>query len=417
MSHKLFIFTDVFPFGRGEQPFVEPEIRFLAKDFEVTIVSIAIKKATEEASFTSSLPSGVRVLHCGKPQYIRRLLHAAAFPFTQIGRQEIIRIKQKEQFVFRRILKSALSYSRAYSLKSQFKNAGIFENSESSLYYTFWFSAALLACVLEKSHDKKMKIASRIHGYDLYNERMPFCWQPMQSYKAESADAIIFLTTAAQEYFKQNFCEATTESVFSNKAYICPLGCLAARGTPQKRRNESFRIVSCSNVIPLKRVHLIAQALARLDKSEIEWVHFGDGSELERVKRIADQGNVRATFRGFVSNEEVLRYYANNYVDLFITTSSTEGLPVSIQEALAYGIPIVGTNVGGIPEEIDGNGILLSAQPSVEEIAEAIDYIYNLSEVEISEMRQRSLAIWQTRYDQDKNLHTTLSILKKLSQA
>ena len=62
--------------------------------------------------------------------------------------------------------------------------------------------------------------------------------------------------------------------------------------------------------------------------------------------------------------------------DSFITTSSTEGLPVSIQEAMAAGIPIIGTNVGGIPEMIDGNGVLLSANPSNKEVAEAILRIY-----------------------------------------
>ena len=51
-----------------------------------------------------------------------------------------------------------------------------------------------------------------------------------------------------------------------------------------------------------------------------------------------------------ILNEEVIRFYQQNHVDLFLLTSEYEGIPVAIMEAMAAGIPVMATNAGGIAE-------------------------------------------------------------------
>jgi glycosyltransferase involved in cell wall biosynthesis len=74
---------------------------------------------------------------------------------------------------------------------------------------------------------------------------------------------------------------------------------------------------------------------------------------------------------GQCKNEEILRFYENNHVDLFISLSESEGLPVSMMEAQSYGIPILASNVGGISEIVQNEktGILLPVNIKPENIS------------------------------------------------
>ena len=71
--------------------------------------------------------------------------------------------------------------------------------------------------------------------------------------------------------------------------------------------------------------------------------------------------NIKIDFRGNVKNSDLLEVYKNNQFDLFLNVSLSEGIPVSIMEALSFGIPCIATDVGGTKEiVIDGyNGWLL----------------------------------------------------------
>ena len=53
---------------------------------------------------------------------------------------------------------------------------------------------------------------------------------------------------------------------------------------------------------------------------------------------------------GHLDNNEIFNMYKNNSYDYFITLSESEGLPVSIMEAISCGIPVIATAVGGITE-------------------------------------------------------------------
>lgn len=99
-----------------------------------------------------------------------------------------------------------------------------------------------------------------------------------------------------------------------------------------------------------------------------------DGS-LVRCKKIATEMNLPITFTGLLSKEEWISL-SKDY-DIFINTTNFDNMPVSVMEAMALGMPVVSTNVGGLPYMIeDGvNGILLppnNAQAFVEAITTLI---------------------------------------------
>ena len=113
---------------------------------------------------------------------------------------------------------------------------------------------------------------------------------------------------------------------------------------------------------------------------------------------------VTCKFVGQLPNNQILKYYSENKVDCFIHTSEIEGgAPVSIMEAESAGIPIIATDVGGVREMIQNNGILLSSNPTVDEIANAIEIIINSSDKEKEEMKRNSERIWNEKFDAKKN--------------
>ena len=96
--------------------------------------------------------------------------------------------------------------------------------------------------------------------------------------------------------------------------------------------------------------------------------------------------------------------------------SSTEGgTPVSMMEAQSFGIPIIATNVGGVAEIVnDRIGILLAANPKIEEIAEAIEKMINLDENEYNEYRKNSYKNWQENFNAEKNYKNFISEILKV---
>src|SRR5690606_35919751 len=94
----------------------------------------------------------------------------------------------------------------------------------------------------------------------------------------------------------------------------------------------------------------LASLANRLSHYAIQWHHFGDGPQmslLEREKSEISIKNLTITLHGRVENSKIYDFYRYNPVDLFINLSSSEGIPVSIMEAISCGIPVVATNVGG----------------------------------------------------------------------
>lgn len=88
-------------------------------------------------------------------------------------------------------------------------------------------------------------------------------------------------------------------------------------------------------------------------------LHIGGNGKIDKLKEIIQyyQLNNMVIFEGWVANQKKAELF--NLADAFILPSYAEGLPLSILEAFSYGLPVLTTPVGGIPEIITAsNGIL-----------------------------------------------------------
>lgn len=120
-----------------------------------------------------------------------------------------------------------------------------------------------------------------------------------------------------------------------------------------------------------------------------------DGS-LQITKDFADCNGVFVTFTGQLSKEAWLELAAEH--DVFINTTHYDNTPVSLLEAMALGLPVVSTNVGGIPYLLtDKKNALLVPDQDVDQMTKAI--VYLISDCEYGRLQVRNARNFVLHFD------------------
>jgi glycosyltransferase involved in cell wall biosynthesis len=171
-----------------------------------------------------------------------------------------------------------------------------------------------------------------------------------------------------------------------------------------------FRVVSCAAIIARKRLDLTLRGVALAARSSprttFEWNHIGDGplrGEIEAMAKKELPANVVMHILGYLPPEQMMEFYRDNAIDVFITTTESEGTPVSLMEAAACGMAVVATDVGGNPEVVsERNGVVLDAKPSPTAVAAALLQVLK-DPIAAAAKRQESRRVWQERYDAKRN--------------
>lgn len=413
MKKKLYLITNDFPYGQGEASFIMPELPFLTDAFDVTIISNSLS-----AEQTVELGNSIHIVHYDrKATAIQKLWDSICYFFSRDSYLELNDILKSSKNIWRGIFESILFFEEARRLERFLKKNSIIDKEEEAVIYCYWFTYYCLSMAHLYGDNPKIKLITRTHRFDLYNEGYCGGRQPFKRQMDQKCDNIIFIAEHGRQFYwkqyniKENY----------NKYRLYRLGVTPINEQRVTRRKEGtpFLLVSCAIVITRKRVEMIVDVLAEISDIDIKWVHFGDGADFEGLKekckkRLDAKSNIAYDLRGYVKSEDIMRFYGDNYVDAFITTTASEGCPVSVQEAMAYGIPIIGTAVAEIPFMIDGNGILLSENPSIEETVSAIRKIAHMGETEINAMRNKSLFLWEKEFNGKANAAKFVDFLDKL---
>lgn len=131
-------------------------------------------------------------------------------------------------------------------------------------------------------------------------------------------------------------------------------------------------LVTASRLVKKNAVDVIVDSLAQLD-SNYKLLILGAGEEQENLEsRISDlKLGSRVVFKGYVSHDELPAYLKSS--EIFIRPSRSEGLGNSFLEAMAAGIPVIGTFVGGIKDFLkDGETGLVCEVDNPHSIAQKV---------------------------------------------
>lgn len=398
---KLLFVTGEYPYGSSET-FIENEIKYIAQSFdEVYIYAIF----ADETMKKRDVPANVKTIPANPDSmnrfsWLKSLLHRSVWKeiFSNCLSRKMIR-KVSSCCFFEQCVNNS-----TVGLEKLLDKADIRPN-DSVLVYSYWLKeigmVAIYLADFIKKNGFQTKIVSRCHGFDLYKERAYLQYLPFQREMIHRIDKIFPCSEQGNLYLKQIFPE------FSDKIEKSYLGVKDQVINIQQHDRKVFHIVSCSNVIPVKRVHLIAESLLQIENYRIQWTHFGDGPDLGKLKYYIENmpSNISVQLKGRVANEYIYDFYNQNDINLFINVSESEGLPVSIMEAISFGIPVLATEVGGTSEIVENgrNGFLLNKYFAPNELTKKIESMINIPETEYQKMCSESRKIYKERFVAEKN--------------
>jgi len=144
----------------------------------------------------------------------------------------------------------------------------------------------------------------------------------------------------------------------------------------QTLRLEGKRVVlTVARLVPIKNVALLLDAFAvvRRNIANAHLLIVGDGPEGERLRRLAASHRLldAVTFAGAIAFEETPAHY--RAADVFALASTFDNSPNAILEAMASGLPIVTTNVGGVGEFVSASGGLIVPSGDAQAFATALE--------------------------------------------
>jgi len=159
-------------------------------------------------------------------------------------------------------------------------------------------------------------------------------------------------------------------------------------------------IISVSRLIPRKGTHHVIKAFARLLPRfpELRLLIVGDGVWKEELERLARELGVanRVDFKGFVPHERLGEILPA--ADVFALTPEYEGLGIVFIEALACGVPVVASSVGGILDIIENgrNGFLVPPG-DVEKLLDALEKLLTNDDLQ-RKFREEGLRVVREKF-------------------
>ena len=249
-----------------------------------------------------------------------------------------------------------------------------------------------------------------LHAHDIFNQKT------MLKRKMDDAS---FLVTISD--YNVHYIEEKISPKYTDKINIVRCGVYLDQYQTRPDRSLQGRPFEIINVARLKNTKghkFLIEACTIMKKSGIPFrVRLvGEGEERKNIEKSIAAMDLAGQFElvGFVPQDKVPGLLSQS--DCYVQPSLQEGIPVAIMEALAVGLPVVATNLSGIPELVENNVTGYLVEPaSAEELAQAILGVYqNYAESLALANKGRERVINQ--YDIRKNARNLLGLFNQTSQ-
>lgn len=183
-----------------------------------------------------------------------------------------------------------------------------------------------------------------------------------------------------------------------------------------KRKNNQDKIILFLGFITeLKGCFDIPDIVTKVieQNTNVKFILAGSG-EIEKLQHIIEEKGISQyfLFPGWVKKEEKEKLLRN--ADIFFLPSYTEAMPMSILEAMGYGLPIVTTNVGGIPQLVEeGKNGYMTEPGNIDGFAKVILELIGNDEL-IYRMGKEGIEKAYEKYSLEKHLEKVCALYEKI---
>ena len=274
------------------------------------------------------------------------------------------------------------------------KQSSIFQSP--IIVYAYWADNLLTTACIMKQLYKPCKIVSRAHGFEIFEEQTKYHVVPFRKFQSRFSDKIFADSKKGYSHLLQ---KQPLSNIFTS-SYVGTID----NGMAVFNENKIFTIITCSHIRNVKRLHLMSDILEHIS-FPIIWNMIGIGSDFELVKLTNSKlpKHIVINYIGNLTNKEVLNFYKTHHANLFVSLSYSEGLPVSMMEALSFGIPIMSTDVGGCSEICNDNtGILIPKDFDAKKVADKITEFKNSKKNNL-EFRNQCKDYWKINFNAETN--------------
>lgn len=410
------VLTDHYPYNTGEE-FFEQEIDILCRAFER--VFICPVRTEAGAVLTRPLPSNVRSFLL-PPSSIPSWKLRAILKLPRIlwGKEKMVETPLRDFLHWGMDVRFA---SIALDVRDRFVRTFPWEEIEDAdeiLIYSYWFfTGAAVGGMLKRNElqRKTVRVIARAHAYDVDEKDAPRGYIPSRRYVMEAVDRVYPISDYAAAFIRRRFPDQ------EHKIQTSRLGVPATR-EDKRIKPRNLHIVTCSHLAAYKRVWLTGEAVVELASRghRVSWTHIGERNQqaLDALKEdiLRQAPSAELDFKGYMKNPQVREYYVTTPLTCFVNSSDGEGVPVSIMEAQATGLPVVATNAGGTAEIVSDkvNGRVIPVTTTPQELADAIEWVHALDEVEYQALCANARETWQEKSHADKQYVSFIESLGEL---
>ena len=247
-----------------------------------------------------------------------------------------------------------------------------------------------------------------VWGSDIYEfPNKSFLHKKVITYNFKSAD---FILSTSRDMIGEI-------AKFTNKKVeLTPFGIDLQKFVPKENKSKSNEIV-VGTIKALEKVYgidILIKAFAQVKNNHpelnLKLLIVGKGSQIESLKNQCKQLKIfdSVKFTGFVDYSSIVSYY--HQLDVFVAVSRSESFGVSVIEASACEIPVVVSDVGGLPEVVENehSGFIVKRE-SVEQTVEALEKLITNEELRKS-MGKKGRDFVKTFYNWDDNVNQMMEI-------